>query len=146
MESGEWRVESGEWRALSTKRGECRGQGFALSGQLLHTSRTLETSLVALGTLNLFACSLCVRAVCVKVKHAHCVQPLGRNVKRFRGGLVSKAHILLYHSTLGSRVIKKKKCVRACVQLTRPVRACTQCVSWRMDGDVRLYIVHRQVF
>ena len=35
--------------------------------------------------------------------------PLGRNVKRFRGGLVSKAHILLYHSTLGSRVIKKKK-------------------------------------
>jgi len=34
---------------------------------------------------------------------------LGRNVKRFRGGLVLKAHRLLYHSTLGSRVIKKKK-------------------------------------
>ena len=30
--------------------------------------------------------------------------PLG-----FRGGLVFKAHRLLYHSTLGSRVIKKKK-------------------------------------
>jgi len=30
-------------------------------------------------------------------------------VKRFRGGLVFKAHRLLYHSTLGSRVIKKKK-------------------------------------
>jgi len=30
-------------------------------------------------------------------------------VKRFRGGLVCKAHRLLYHSTLGSRVIKKKK-------------------------------------
>jgi len=29
-------------------------------------------------------------------------------VKRFRGGLVFKAHRLLYHSTLGSRVIKKK--------------------------------------
>ena len=28
---------------------------------------------------------------------------------RFRGGLVLKAHRLLYHSTLGSRVIKKKK-------------------------------------
>jgi len=28
---------------------------------------------------------------------------------RFRGGLVFKAHILLYHSTLGWRVIKKKK-------------------------------------
>ena len=32
-----------------------------------------------------------------------------RNVKRFRGGLVFKAHRLLYHSTLGLRVIKKKK-------------------------------------
>ena len=32
-----------------------------------------------------------------------------RNVKRFRGGLVSKAHRPVYHSTLGSRVIQKKK-------------------------------------
>jgi len=30
-------------------------------------------------------------------------------VKLFRGGLVFKAHRLLYHSTLGLRVIKKKK-------------------------------------
>jgi len=30
-------------------------------------------------------------------------------VKRFRGGLVLKAHILLYYSTLGLGVIKKKK-------------------------------------
>jgi len=30
-------------------------------------------------------------------------------VKRFRGGLVFKAHRLLYHSTLSLRVIKKKK-------------------------------------
>ena len=36
-------------------------------------------------------------------------QLLHRNVQRFRGGLVFKAHRLLYHSTLGSRVIKKKK-------------------------------------
>jgi hypothetical protein len=36
-------------------------------------------------------------------------QLLSRNAERFRGGLVFKAHILLYHSTLGSRVIKKKK-------------------------------------
>jgi len=35
--------------------------------------------------------------------------PRGRNVQRFRGGLVFKAHRLLYHATLGSRVIKKKK-------------------------------------
>ena len=35
--------------------------------------------------------------------------PLGRKVKRRRGGLVFKAHRLLFHSTLGSRVIKKKK-------------------------------------
>ena len=32
-----------------------------------------------------------------------------QNVKRFRGGLVFKAHSLLHHSPLGSRVIKKKK-------------------------------------
>jgi len=32
-----------------------------------------------------------------------------RAVKRFRGGLVLKAHRLLYHSTLDLRVIKKKK-------------------------------------
>ena len=36
-------------------------------------------------------------------------QLLQRNVKRFRRGLVFKAHRWLYHSTLGSRVIKKKK-------------------------------------
>jgi len=30
-------------------------------------------------------------------------------VQRFRGGLVFKAHRLLYHSTLGLRVTKKKK-------------------------------------
>jgi len=30
-------------------------------------------------------------------------------VKRFRGGLIVKAHRLVYHSTLGWRVIKKKK-------------------------------------
>jgi len=33
------------------------------------------------------------------------------NVKRFRGGLVFKAHRLVYHSTLGWRVIKKKKTI-----------------------------------
>jgi len=30
-------------------------------------------------------------------------------LKRFRGGLVFKAHRLVYHSTLGLRVIKKKE-------------------------------------
>jgi len=34
---------------------------------------------------------------------------LGKNVKRFRGGLVLKANRLLYHSTLGLGVTKKKK-------------------------------------
>jgi len=32
-----------------------------------------------------------------------------RNVKRFRGGLVFTAHRLVYHSTLGWRVINNKK-------------------------------------
>ena len=30
-------------------------------------------------------------------------------MNRFRGGLVFKAHRLVYHSTLGSKVITKKK-------------------------------------
>ena len=32
-----------------------------------------------------------------------------RNVQRFRSGLVFKAHRIVYHSTLGLRVIRKKK-------------------------------------
>jgi len=35
--------------------------------------------------------------------------PLCRDVKRFRGRLVFKARRLEYHSTLGLRVIKKRK-------------------------------------
>ena len=37
------------------------------------------------------------------------IRVICRNVQRFRGGLVFKAHRLWYHSTLGWRVIKKKK-------------------------------------
>jgi len=45
---------------------------------------------------------------CLDGRVGHRMTLLG-NVKRFRGGLVFKAHRLLYHSTLGVRVIKKKK-------------------------------------
>jgi len=41
--------------------------------------------------------------------HDACEGCSHRNVQRFRGGLVFKAHRLLYHSTLALRVIKKKK-------------------------------------
>ena len=37
------------------------------------------------------------------------VQLLYRNMQRFRGGLVFKTHRLVYYSTLGRRVIKKKR-------------------------------------
>ena len=37
------------------------------------------------------------------------VSLLHHTPERFRGGLVFKAHRLLYHSTLGSRVIKKEQ-------------------------------------
>jgi len=37
------------------------------------------------------------------------VQLLRKNMKRFRGRLVFKAHRLVYHSTLGWKVIQKKK-------------------------------------
>jgi hypothetical protein len=36
-------------------------------------------------------------------------QLLSRNVERIRGGLVVKALKWLHHSTLGSKVVKKKK-------------------------------------
>jgi len=52
---------------------------------------------------------------------------LRRIVNWFRGGLVLKAHRLLYHSTLGSRMIKKKKNV---------IIACWR-VSW---GAVPLWL------
>ena len=42
------------------------------------------------------------------VVHRGC-QLLSRNVERFRGGLVFKALRLLHHSTLGSKVIRKKR-------------------------------------
>jgi len=44
-----------------------------------------------------------------KKKKGSDLQLLHRNEQRFRGGLVFKAHRLLYHSTLGLREIKKKK-------------------------------------
>ena len=43
-------------------------------------------------------------------------QLLRRNVKRFREGLAFKAHRLLFHSTLGCRVIKKKKKAGSCAK------------------------------
>ena len=39
-------------------------------------------------------------------------QLFSRNVKRFPGGLVFKAHRPVHHSTPCSRVIKKKECAR----------------------------------
>ena len=41
-----------------------------------------------------------------------CCALIHSNAKRFRGGLVFKAHRWLYQSTLGSRVIMKKKKIR----------------------------------
>ena len=46
-------------------------------------------------------------------------QLLSTNVKRIRGGLVFKAHRLLYHSSLGSRVTKKKR-KKGRVRLSEP--------------------------
>ena len=44
-----------------------------------------------------------------KVPDSISEQPLRRNLKLFRGGLVFKAHRLLYDSTLGSKVMKKEE-------------------------------------
>jgi len=45
---------------------------------------------------------------------------LDKNVKRFRGGLVFKAHRRVYHSTLGLRVIKQKRSCPACTRCSSP--------------------------
>ena len=46
---------------------------------------------------------------CAVVQFSNQEQLLFRDVKRFRGRLVFKAHTLLYHTSLDSTVIKKKK-------------------------------------
>ena len=44
-----------------------------------------------------------------RTRHRGGEQLFHRTVKQFRGGLVLKSHRRVNHSTLGSRVIKKKK-------------------------------------
>ena len=46
-------------------------------------------------------------------------------MQRFRGGLVIKAHRLLYHSTLGVRVIRKKE---------KKFRVWVECCVLRVQG------------
>ena len=55
-------------------------------------------------------------------------QLLYRNVQRFRGGLVFKAHRRLYYSTLGFRVMKKKnKKEAALTPFAQPVARVSAC-------------------
>ena len=41
------------------------------------------------------------------------------HMKRFRGGLLFKAHRLLHHSTLGVRVIKRERGKHAALRITK---------------------------
>ena len=66
-------------------------------------------------------------------------QLLSRNLERFRGGLVVKARGLLYHSTVGSRVMKKKK-----VQLQSALLRCASRFTgpiWETDCGCRRRLV-----
>jgi len=58
-----------------------------------------------MGEVLLYTERLRCRAMWHGIANAFKNKLLRRNVKRFRGGLVFKAHRLLYHSTLGLRVI-----------------------------------------
>ena len=61
-------------------------------------------------------CTFCDRHY---APHVPSTQPeLRRNVKQFRGGLVFKDHRLVYHSTLGLRVTKKKEKTQPAVRNT----------------------------
>ena len=63
---------------------------------------------------------------------------LSRNVERFRERLVFKAHRLLHHSTLGSRVIKKKR--RGSEKNPRDMKS--GCGNFRRSLGGVAYIVH----
>jgi len=52
-----------------------------------------------------------------------------RNVQRFQGGLAFKAHRLLYHSTLGLRVIKKRTSAETMCLILQYSPQRSQCVS-----------------
>ena len=66
----------------------CRVQGAGFRAKLMHVCSNEFSSNTRLGGW---------------------VELFNRNVQRFRGGLVVKAHRLLHHSTLGLGVVKKKK-------------------------------------
>ena len=61
-------------------------------------------------------------------------------MQRFRGGLVFKAHRLLYHSTLGLRVMmkKKKKQCRGFISMRTCSRGCTIVVAGCAEGRASL--------
>jgi len=71
-------------------------------------------------------------------------------VKRFRGGLVFEAHRLLYHSTLGLRVVQKKKKLTNShhtrtlqLILEEGSASVREILIWRPDGLVPpLYLAH----
>jgi len=74
--------------------------------------------------------------------HSICVRGQRFVAPAFRGGLALKAHRLLYHSTLGSRLMKKKKkapaaCAQPCAFLTE----CTTHVEFRFrSGSCRDHV------
>jgi hypothetical protein len=76
------------------------------TGELAHSAP--HTSSIRAGSKR-YPCWYLVVLVLSSVQFSIQEQLLRRDVKRFRGGLVFKAHRLLSHSTLGSRVIKKEK-------------------------------------
>ena len=69
--------------------------------------------------------------------HTRRSQLLRKNVMHFRGGLVFTTHRLVYHPTLGSRVIKKKETRRGpeCDALCACFEACvSQGVGSNVEG------------
>jgi len=58
-------------------------------------------------------------------RYGYLTQATNRNGKRFRGGLVFKAHRLVYYSTQGSRVMKKRERVD---EMTQTLPFDTRCL------------------
>ena len=95
-----------------------QGSGCRVRGQVTSRRRSSASSSISISSFDFLFAAMC--DVCsftwfgylgsqgTTLASLQLIQ-LHKNVQRFRGGLIFKAHRLLYHSILGLRVIKKKK-------------------------------------
>jgi len=88
--------------SLVTPQNPC-AQNLTMQRELAHTTHELARERAAVESVRSELGARAIEAQDERAAHEWSTR-LRRNVKRFRAGLVFKAHRLLYHSTLGLRV------------------------------------------